>query len=175
VIPDLDRVLEPDYLAGVAEAPIDRIRAMRAECADLENGVSYVRRLAQGRLDLLAEETKRRAAGGGGDLADLVADLADLMSDGVRAPASGRVDQQLDPPDHVVEPLSAVLDDTVGPAIVAGVADIDDPALAGAITSLRHFEERLSGIRRSLHNAIDVLNNELARRIVEGEPPSGQA
>ena len=175
MIPDLDRVLEPGYLADVAEAPIDRIRAMRVECADLEYGVSYVRRLAQGRLDLLAEETRRRAAGGGGDLSDLVAGLADMMSDGVRGPASGRVDQQLDPPEHVVAPLAAVLDDTVGAAIVTGVADIDDPALAGAVTSLRHFEERLSSIRQRLHTAIDALNNELARRIANGESSAGPA
>ena len=57
MIPELDRVVDPAYLARVAEAPIEQIRAMRAECTDLENGASYVRRLAQGRLDLLAEET----------------------------------------------------------------------------------------------------------------------
>ena len=66
MIPDLQRVLEPSYLSGIADAPIEQIRSMRAECSDLENGASFVRRLAQGRLDLLAEETKRRADGGGG-------------------------------------------------------------------------------------------------------------
>ena len=69
MIPDLQRVLEPSYLSGIADAPIEQIRSMRAECSDLENGASFVRRLAQGRLDLLAEETKRRADGGGGGIA----------------------------------------------------------------------------------------------------------
>lgn len=168
MIPDLDRVLDPTYLADAADAPIDEIRTMRTECAELENGVSYVRRLAQGRLDLLAEESKRRAEGGGGDLGDLVAGLADMLSEGVRGPASGRVDQQLEPPDHVVGPLSDVLDEAVGPGVISGVADIDDAALADAVGALRDFEDRLSGVRRSLHGSIDRLNNELAARIAGG-------
>lgn len=175
MIPELDRVLDPTYLANVAVAPIDQIRAMRAECTDLENGASYVRRLAQGRLDLLAEETKRRAEGGGGNLHDLVEGLADMMSDGVRAPGSGRIDQQLDPPDHIVAPLSDALDGVVGPSIVTAVAELDDDALAGALTGIRHFEEQLSSARRTLHGAIDSLNNELARRIADGEAPAGPA
>ena len=111
VIPELKRVTDADYLIGLAEAPIDEIRTMRSTCADLENGTSYVRRLAQGRLDLLAEETKRRAEGSGGSLGALVDSLADTLSDGLRAPGSGRVDQELDPPDHVVGPLTEVLDE----------------------------------------------------------------
>ena len=68
MIRDLQRVLEPSYVGGLAEASIEQIRAMRAECAELENGTSFVRRLAQGRLDLLGEEAKRRADGAGGNL-----------------------------------------------------------------------------------------------------------
>ncbi|MEM8705970.1 MAG: hypothetical protein AAGE98_05900 [Actinomycetota bacterium] len=172
MIPELQRVLEPTYLAGVADAPIEQIRAMRSECSDLENGASYVRRLAQGRLDLLAEETKRRAEGGGGSLTELVDGLADMLSEGVRAPGSGRIDQELDPPESVVAPLTEVLDAKVGPSVVTAVADLGDDALSAAVIALRDFEEELSGARRSLHGTIDSLNNELARRIAGGESPA---
>lgn len=175
MIPDLQRVLEPEYLAGVQDAATDRLREMRSECTDLENGVSYVRRLAQGRLDVIVAETERRADGGGGDLADLVARLPELLSDGVRAPGSGRVDQELDPPDEVVVPLSEVLDGVVGPAIMTEVADLADDELSAAVIALRNFEERLSTGRRSLHTTIDALNDELARRIAAGEAPTTPA
>ncbi len=173
MISDLQRVLEPDYLAGIADAPIETVRSMRSECSDLENGASFVRRLAQGRLDLLAEETKRRAEGNGNNLSDLVASLADTLSDGVRAPGSGRVDQELDPPDHVVDPLTAALDAKVPPSVVTAVAELGDDELSAAVIALRDFEEELSGARRSLHSTIDALNNELARRIASGETPAG--
>lgn len=173
MIPELTRVLDADYLAGIATAPIDDIRSMRSTCADLENGASFVRRLAQGRLDLLAEESKRRASGGGGSLGALVDSLADTLSDGVRAPGSGRVDQELDPPEQVVGPLTGVLDARVAPSVVTSVADLDDDALSAALIALRDFEEELSTARRSLHSTIDALNNELARRIAAGESPAG--
>ena len=73
MISDLQRVLDPAYLAGLVASSTDDLRTMRAECADLENGLSFVRRLAQGRLDVLAAETERRANGGGGDLAEIIA------------------------------------------------------------------------------------------------------
>ena len=142
---------------------------MRAECAELENGTSFVRRLAQGRLDLLGEEATRRADGAGGNLEELVSGLADLMSEGVRAAGSGRLDQQLDPPEAVVGPLTAALDARVGPSVIMAVAELGDDELSAARQALQDFEEELSSARRSLHRAIDVLNAELARRIALGE------
>lgn len=175
MIPDLQRVLEPGYLAGIGAAATGELRAMRAECTDLENGVSYVRRLAQGRLDVIVAETQRRADGAGGDLADLVARLPELLSDGVRAPGSGRVDQELDPPEHVIDPLNEVLDRSVGPSIMTEVAELGIDELSAAVIALRDFEEQLSTSRRSLHRTIDALNDELARRIAAGEAPTTPA
>ncbi len=169
MIRDLQRVLEPSYVGGLTDASIEQIRAMRAECAELENGTSFVRRLAQGRLDLLGEEAKRRADGAGGNLGELVSGLADLMSEGVRAAGSGRLDQELDPPEAVVGPLTAALDARVGPSVIMAVAELGDNELAAARQALQDFEEELSSARRSLHRAIDVLNAELARRIALGE------
>ena len=171
MIPDLQRVLEPDYLAGLTDMATDELRTKRGECTDLENGVSFVRRLAQGRLDVIVAETERRADGGGGDLGDLVARLPELLSDGVRAPGSGRVDQELDPPDHVVDPLTEVLDGVVGPSIMTEVAELGDDELSAAVIALRNHEEGLSQSRQSLHSAIDALNDEIARRIAAGEAP----
>lgn len=173
MIPELTRVAEADYLNGIANASIDEVRSMRSSCADLENGASFVRRLAQGRLDLLAEEHRRRAEGSGGSLGALVDGLADTLSDGVRAPGSGRLDQDLEPPDHVVGLLTAALDARVPPSVVSSIAELDDDELAAALIALRDFEEELSAARRSLHSTIDTLNNELARRIAAGEPPAG--
>jgi len=175
MIPELQRVLQPSYLASLVDIPTDKLRAMRAECAELENGASYVRRLAQGRLDLMTEEIKRRADGGGGDLGDLVDRLPELLSDGLRGPGSGRADQELDPPEHVVEPLTIELDSVVGPSVVVVVAELGDDELSAAVIALRHFEDDLSTSRRSLHASIDSLNNELTRRIAAGEAPPASA
>ena len=49
----LDRVLEPGYLDGLADRPVEEVSALKAECTELETEVSFVRRLAQGRIDIL--------------------------------------------------------------------------------------------------------------------------
>ena len=54
------RILDDAYVADLAERPIEDVRAMRAECQDVETGLSYLRRVAQGRLEEL-----RKLAGGG--------------------------------------------------------------------------------------------------------------
>ena len=172
MIPDLDRVLEPGYVTGLAEKSTDDLRGMRAECSDLENGVSYVRRLAQGRLDLMVAELGRRDSGFGGDAADLVAQLPDLLSEGVRGAGSGRLTGDLEPPDEVVGPLSERLDAAVGPGAISGVTELDDVGLTAGVVALRDFESRLSEARQSVHSTVDAINDELAQRYRAGESPA---
>ena len=88
MIPDLDRVTSPAYLANLLTRPIGDIRSMRAEGQSIENGMSYVRRVAQGRIDIVAAELQRRRNGGDpADLSELVAQLPDILS---RSPTLGR-------------------------------------------------------------------------------------
>jgi hypothetical protein len=171
MIPHLQRVLESTYLSGLVALSTDRVREMRRDCTDLENGFSYVRRVAQGRLDLLSKETESRASGGGGDLRDLVESLPEMLSGGVRAGVGGRVEQELHPPDHVVDPLTEKLDGVVGPSVITSVAELADEALSSGVIALSNFEEELSTARRSLHSVIDSINDELARRIAGSESP----
>jgi hypothetical protein len=169
MIPELQRVFDPSYLAGIGDVSIDELRAMRAECADLENGVSFVRRVAQGRLDLIVAEGTRRAKGDGGDLAELVASLPELLSDGVRAPASGRMSADIDPPEHVVGPLTERLDAVMAQSALSTLDEMPDDDLTTAAHGLLHFEDELSTSRRTVHSLIDSLNDELARRIASGD------
>ena len=173
MIPDLDRVVDPGYVSGLAEKSTEDLRAMRAECSDLENGVSYVRRLAQGRLDLMVAELGRRDSGSGGDAAGLVAQLADLLSEGgARAAGSGRLTGDLEPPEEVVGPLTERLDGAVGPGAISGVTERDDVGLTAGVAVLRDFESRLSEARRGVHSTVDAINEELAKRYRSGESPT---
>src|SRR5260221_2368750 len=52
---------------------------MRDECAAVEHSVSYTRRLAQGRFEILSAEQQRREDGG--SVRDLVADLPRILGD----------------------------------------------------------------------------------------------
>ena len=72
-------MLDPAYLAGLDTRTVDDLRAMHAECLELETEVSYVRRLIQARIDILEAELERRASGG--TLEDLINALPQILSD----------------------------------------------------------------------------------------------
>ena len=82
---EVDRLVRDDYLGDLSSRSLEDVRALRDECRDTEDKVSYLRRLIQGRLDIVAADLRRRAAGGSpGDLGALVEQLPDVD---VHAPA----------------------------------------------------------------------------------------
>jgi hypothetical protein len=66
----IDRVLAEDYLAGVSSIDMDELRSLRKEAEQEETDLSYLRRLLQGRLDILRAELARRSGADEGDLVD---------------------------------------------------------------------------------------------------------
>ena len=88
--PELDVVTDPAFVADIATREMDELRAMRARCQALENSLSYVRRLIQGRLDIAGAELQRRRGGGGaGDTGELIGLLPEVLSEGTRGAGPG--------------------------------------------------------------------------------------
>ena len=83
----IDRVLEPEYLEGLDGRSLDEVRDMDRECTEIETELSYVRRLAQARIDIIQAEVDRRAAGG--SLGDLIAALPEDPRRRHSSPGSG--------------------------------------------------------------------------------------
>ena len=168
MIPELDRVTSPAYLANLLRRPIADIRSMRAECQSVENGLSYVRRVAQGRIDIVAAELQRRRDGGDpADIHDLVARLPDILSDQrpggpIRAPHEITVDR-------VADELIDDLDGILGPGAIGDLTHHDEAELTLIRDALTDFERTLSATRRAIHDILDTLQAELTRRYRTGE------
>ena len=79
---ELGRVLDPHYLDGLSERGLDEVREMRAECEVAETAVSFLRRMAQGRLDLIHAYLDRRARSEINDMRAFVDDLPSIMAAG---------------------------------------------------------------------------------------------
>ena len=77
----IDRVLDPGFTDGVDQLGLPELRARREEAEAEEADVSYLRRLLQGRLDILRAELERPSAGGDQDVAGLLAGLPAILSD----------------------------------------------------------------------------------------------
>lgn len=166
----IDRVLATGYLDQLADKPLDEVRSLRQEADQEESDLSYVRRLLQGRVDILRAEQSRRAAGESGaphSEQDFVARLARTLADsGPRADQSHARLPHVDPSRvgetrRRVEQLAAEV----------GFSDLDamsDDDLVSAIGRLREFEDEVSHSRHDVQVVVDACTAEIGRRYKDG-------
>lgn len=165
----LQTILADDYLGDLTAADMTVLRERRAECKDVETGLSYLRRLAQGRLDVVAAERTRRQEGGAvDDLEDLIARLPQLLAGNTRSPGTGRLPSGFGT-GAIDEDLADELDDIITAGHLADPAELTEDALASAEVELKAYERRVSDLRRSLFDRIDAIEAELTRRYRTGE------
>ena len=160
----IDRVLAEDYLAGLAEAPLADVRSLRDEAEQEEVDLSYIRRMIQGRMDVVRAELNHREGHSG----SVVDNLAQVLADEPRGTARGlgrhttvepsRVDQHR----RYVEALVADVDlsDT-------GARTTDE--LHHAMRKLSDEEQVLSAKRRQVQQVMDACQAEITRRYRDGE------
>jgi hypothetical protein len=166
---ELDALLDPEYLGDLTGRPIDEIRTMRADCQGVESGLSLLRRVVQGRLDIVGMELTRRAEGGDpADLPALIAQLPAVLADRTHAPGVGRLPQIM-APGELPSGLEEQLDAITGAGKLAELPSLTDDALRAVATELADFEQLVSGHRKALFERIDALQAELTRRYKTGE------
>ena len=160
----IDIVLGPEYLDGLDSITDDDLQAMHEECMELETEVSYVRRPAPPRIEILNAERDRRETGG--SVAALIAAPPKILADpGPRPdPASSRLSRHLAPAPSIQwtrgrEPL--IVDDTL-----ANLPTLTNEQLETTLGELGELEREVSQRRRALHGVIDGIEAELARRRV---------
>jgi hypothetical protein len=166
---DLETVLDPGYLGDLPARSMDEVRSMRSECQEVETGLSLLRRVVQGRLDIVGLELTRRAEGGDPqDLPDLIARLPEVLSDRTHAPGVGRLPQIM-APGELPAALEAELDGIVGTGHLAELPTVEDAQLRTMADELAAFEQKVSGHRHDLFERIDALQAEITRRYKTGE------
>lgn len=161
----IDRVLADDYLQNVREASLPDVRTMRDEAEQEEVDLSYVRRLIQGRMDVVRAEVNRRGGPGKGSL---VESLAQVLADEPRGSAHGGGRHSTIEPSRI---------DSHRRYVEALVADVDLSDTAARSTDELHHamrvlsdeEQVISAKRRLVQNVMDACNAEIGRRYRDGE------
>ncbi len=158
----IDTILNGTYTDGLSDKPEPEVRELRDTAREVETEISYLRRLAQSRLDIFKAEIDRRARGG--SLSDLIAALPGILASGeTRSSApNSRLSSVLAPAPAIEFKRGAeslVTDDSL-----ANLDQLSDEELKEGIASLESFEEEISVTRKNLHKVIDELENEIAQR-----------
>lgn len=161
----IDRVLSEGYLDGLAELSLGDVRTLRDEAEQEEVDLSYIRRLIQGRMDIVRAELNHREGGQTGSVVD---NLAQVLADEPRSAARGLGRHTTIEPSRVdnhrryVESLVADVDLTD-----TGARSSDD--LHHAMRVLADEEQVLSGKRREVQTVMDACQAEITRRYRDGE------
>jgi hypothetical protein len=135
---------------------------MHEECLEVETEVSYVRRLAQARIDIVSAELDRRSAGG--SVGDLVAMLPKILADeSPRADtAHSRLPRPLAPSPNIT--WRRGLEHLITDSTLVNLPTLTEDELRNTVDQLRTLEGEMSDRRRSLHGIIDGIELELTAR-----------
>jgi len=167
---ELARLFAPDYLDGVDSRSLDEVRSMRAECQEAETVVSYLRRVVQGRLDVVHSFLDHHHTGQSvGDLDAVVEDLSSIIGSGPARPSgNGRLPSQMSPDMEKVD-LTREIDDVLDADGIGKLPTMTEDELRALAARLTVIEQRISDQRRTLHERIDALQAEIVSRYKTGE------
>jgi len=159
--PDLDHALSNE-LADVSAVSIDQLRQWRPLLTSVEEQMSYVRRIAQSRSDLVRSELTERAAGKSrSDLTDIIRRLPEVLAEHGSADGEAGVAA----PDIDVDPEYSVdLDAVVAPIRLLEVGSFSRGELRELVMKLEAIEARISVQRRLVQARADSVEEEIARR-----------
>jgi hypothetical protein len=160
----IDRVLAEDYLEGLPQASLSEVRALRVEAEQEEVDLSYIRRMIQGRIDILKAELERR----GGEPGELVDRLASILADEQRSPARGLGRHSTLEPSRADEHRRYV-EQLVHDADLSDASERSDDEIRTSLETLAGEELKLSGKRREVQGVMDACSAEITRRYREGE------
>lgn len=157
----IDKIRDPSFVDGLGGMSLDDVRARRDDCLAEREYLSLLRRLVQGRAEILKAEAESRAEGGGAPLVDRLVEI--LSDDDHPVTSRGEAVRVAIPEDEMllarrrVERLAAD----------SGISDpgaLDDEQLGAAIDALVAEEQGVSEARRQVIDVLDVLQDELKRR-----------
>ena len=164
-IPAPEALLAEEDLTRLAELDTDALRRLRGACESAEEGISYARRLLQGRLDILRATLNERDEPEAGRL---LASLSTILADGghVADPAQVRATRVRVPP-HAAD-YTALVDDLVTEEELVSVDADGLDEVERMVSLLAAVEQELSQRRRALFRRIDALRGELMARYKDG-------
>lgn len=141
------------------------LRSVRTQYEEIENGLSYSRRIIQGRLDTIAVELDRRSEGAADN--DVLSRLPDALAAHTRGPGLPRHAGELEPPEWS-DQITGELDEILTPMSLSRLTELDESELRRAAADIAKLEREVSEFRREIHRRIDRLQEELISRYQSG-------
>jgi hypothetical protein len=161
----IDRVLAEHYLDGLGQASLVDVRQLRDDAEQEEADLSYLRRLLQGRVDIIKAELARRR--GEQDGASLIDQLPQILAD-ERTPARGLGRHVVIEPSRVDEHRRLV-ERLVGDSDLSALSGRTADQLEATLARFDDHEHEISEQRHAVQAVMDACAAEITRRYRVGE------
>ena len=159
----IDRIRDPSYLDGIEDQSLEDVRARRDECMAEREYLSLLRRLVQGRAEILKAELASRATDDSRPLVDRLSEI--LASD---QPVTSRGEaMKVSLPEEEMLLARRRIERLVADAGISDPSELDDHRLEEAVDVLAGEEREVSTQRGDVHRVLDALQDELKRRYKE--------
>jgi len=160
----LDRILEAGFGDGLEDLSIEEVRERRDDCLAEREFLSYLRRLLQGRLEILRDERAARTEGRSPDERPIEEKLAELFAQETpQGPGRGEA-LRVELPEEEMMLARRRVERILNTAAFSNPGALSDEDLASAIESLEAEERDVSDTRRTVLDLHDVLQDEVKRR-----------
>jgi hypothetical protein len=159
----IDRIRDRSYLDGIEHRSLDDVRALRDECMAEREYLSLLRRLVQGRAEILKAELASR---GTEDARPLVDRLSEILASDQPVTSRGEA-MKVSLPEEEMLLARRRIERLVADAGISDPSELDDRQLTDAVDVLAGEEREVSAQRNDVHRVLDALQDELKRRYKE--------
>ena len=159
----IDRIREPSYLDGIEGQSLEDVRARRDECMAEREYLSLLRRLVQGRAEILKAELASRSTD---DARPLVDRLSEILASDQPVTSRGEA-MKVSLPEEEMLLARRRIERLVADAGISDPSELDDDRLKEAVDVLAGEEREVSTQRGDVHRVLDALQDELKRRYKE--------
>jgi len=160
----IDQIVEPAFVEDLGDLTLDVLRDRRRLCDEVENELSYYRRMLHGRMDLLGFELRRRS---GEETRSLIEALPEILTDGASSyMPSGRPTRVTLP--ELPDQRRRHIDEVLEADFLTRIALVEDDELNDIQRSLVETEAEISSQRHAVQETFNSIQSELTRRYKEG-------
>ena len=159
----IDRIRDPSYLDGIEGQSLEDVRARRDECMAEREYLSLLRRLVQGRAEIVKAELASR---GSDDARPLVDRLSEILASDQPVTSRGEA-MKVSLPEEEMLLARRRIERLVADAGISDPSELDDDRLKEAVDVLAGEEREVSAQRGDVHRVLDALQDELKRRYKE--------
>jgi len=160
----IDKIREPSFVDGLADMSLEDVRARRDDCLAEREYLSLLRRLLQGRAEILKAEAESRA---GGDSTPLVERLSQILADDDHPVTSRGEAVRVAVPEEEMLLARRRVERLAADSKLADPSALNDEELGAAIEALATEEQGISDARREVIGVLDQVQDELKRRYKE--------